>query len=121
MQQSAARSARRIGLVSVAILGLAGAVFAVRGPLMMAAPRCLAGRWHACFDTVNGVLLMMLVGLPLAGLVVLALALGRRAAGVTSAWRLSLAEVGIVYGTVPFVWLSTMPGSGAGIVPERVS
>lgn len=108
-------------LVSLAILGLTGAVFAVRGPLLMPAPRCLAGRWHGCFDTYNGVLLMMLVGLPLAGLVVWVLARRRRAAGVTSAWRMSLAEVGMVYATVPFLWMTTMPGSGAGIVPGRVS
>jgi hypothetical protein len=126
MQQSASRSApprrtRRIVLVSLTILGLAGAVFVVRGPLLMPAARCLAGRWHGCFDTYNGVLLMMLVGLPLAGLVVWVLAHHRRAAGVTSAWRLSLAEVGMVYATVPFVWMTTMPGSGAGIVAGRVS
>jgi VanZ like family len=126
MQQRASRSApprrtRRIVLVSLMILGLTGAVFAVRGPLMMPAPRCLAGRWHGCFDTYNGVLLMMLVGLPLAGLVVWVRARRRRAAGVTSAWRMSLAEVGMVYGTVPLLWMTTMPGSGAGIVPGRVS
>src|SRR5438093_1556848 len=126
MKQSASLSAprRRTGrivLVSLVILGLAGVVLAVRGPLLMSAPRCLAGRWHGCFDTYNGVLLMMLVGLPLAGLVVGVLARGRRAAGVTLAWRVSLAEVGMVYGTVPFVWMTTMPGSGAGIVPGRVS
>jgi hypothetical protein len=96
-------------------------VFAVRRPLLMSAPRCVAGRWHGCFDTENGVLLMTLVGLPLAGLVVWVLARRRRAAGVASAWRLSLAEVGMVYGTVPFVWMTLMPGSGAGIVPARVS
>jgi hypothetical protein len=87
----------------------------------MPAPNCLAGRWHGCFDTYNGVLLMMLVGLPLAGLVVWVLARRRRAAGVASAWRMSLAEVGMVYGTVPLVWMTTMPGSGAGVVPGRVS
>jgi hypothetical protein len=108
-------------LVSLAVVGLAGVVFVVRRPLLMSAPRCMAGRWHGCLDTDNGVLLMMLVGLPLAGLVVWVLARRRRAAGVTSAWRMSLAEVGMVYGTVPFVWLTTMPGSGAGIVPGRVS
>lgn len=27
----------------------------------------------------------------------------------------------MVYGTVPFVWLTLMPGPGAGIVPGRVS
>ena len=126
MKQSASRSApprrtRRIVLVSLAILGLASAAFAVRRPLMMSAPRCLAGRWHGCFDTENGVVLMMLVGLPLAALVVWALARRRRAAGVTSPWRISLAEVGMVHGTVPFVWMTLMPGAGAGIVPGRVS
>jgi len=126
MKQSASLSApprrmRRIVLVGLAVLGLAGAAFVVRRPLMMSAPMCLAGRWHGCFGTENGVLLMMLVGLPLAGLVVWVLARRRRVAGVASAWRMSLAEVGMVYGTVPFVWMTTMPGSGAGIVPGRVS
>lgn len=81
----------------------------------------MAGRWHGCFDTENGVLFMMLVGLPLAALVAWALARHRRAACVASAWRVSLAEVGMVYGTVPMVWLTLMPGSGAGVVPGRVS
>jgi hypothetical protein len=115
------RTRRIVVLVSLAVLGLAGAAFVLWRPLMMSAPRCMAGRWHGCFDTENGVLLMMLAGLPLAALVVWALARRRRAAGVTSAWRMSLAEVGMVYGTVPFVWMTMMPGSGAGIVPARVS
>jgi VanZ like family len=115
------RHTRRIVLLGLAILGIASAAFAVRRPLMMSAPMCMAGRWHGCFDTFNGVLLIMLVALPLAALVVWALARRRRAVGVTSAWRMSLAEVGMVYGTVPFVWMTTMPGSGAGIVPGRVS
>ena len=126
MKQSASRSApprrtRRIVLLSLAVLAVAGMAFAVRRPLLMSAPRCLAGRWHGCFDTENGVLLMMLVGLPLAALVVWVLARRRRAAGVSSAWRMSLAEVGMVYATVPFVWLTLMPGPGAGIVPGRLS
>ncbi|MFG2641249.1 VanZ family protein [Streptomyces sp. NPDC048370] len=108
-------------LLGLAVLGLAGALFVVRGPLMMSAPRCVAGRWHGCLDTFNGVVLMTLVTLPLAVLVAWALARRRRAAGVPSAWRMSLAEVGIVHGTVPFVWMTMMPGGGAGIVPARVS
>jgi hypothetical protein len=108
--------------VSLAILALACAAFVVRRPLLMSAPRCMAGRWHGCYDTENGVVLMILVGLPLAALLVGALARCRRAAdGGTSAWRMSLAEVGMVYGTVPFVWMTLMPGPGAGIVPGRVS
>ncbi|MGW1799823.1 VanZ family protein [Streptomyces sp. NPDC001984] len=115
------RRTRRIVLLSLAILGMAGAVFVVRRPLMMSAPRCMAGRWHGCFDTFNGVLLITLVALPLAALVVWALARRRRAAGVTSVWRMSLAEVGMVHGTVPFLWMTMMPGAGAGTAPARVS
>ncbi|MFC7262757.1 VanZ family protein [Streptomyces lutosisoli] len=115
------RRTRRIVLLSLAILGMAGAGFVVRGPLMMSAPRCMAGRWHGCLDTFNGVVLMTLVALPLAALVVWVLARRRSAAGVTWAWRMSLAEVGMVHGTVPFLRLTMMPGAGAGIVPARVS
>ncbi|MFE2021879.1 VanZ family protein [Streptomyces sp. NPDC059499] len=34
---------------------------------------------------------------------------------------MSLAEVGVVHGTVPCVWMTMMPGAGAGEVPGRVS
>lgn len=112
---------RRIVLLGLVILGVAGAASVVRRPLMMSAPMCMAGRWHGCFDTFNGVVLMTLVALPLALLVVWVLARGRRAVGGTSAWRMSLAEVGMVHGTVPFLWLTMMPGGGAGVVPARVS
>jgi VanZ like protein len=115
------RRARRITLVSLAILGVASAAFILRRPLLMSAPSCLAGRWHGCLDTFNGVVLLTLVTLPLAALVVWALASRRRTAGVVSAWRMSLAEVGMVYGTAPFVWMVLMPGSGAGTVRGRLS
>jgi hypothetical protein len=116
------RRTRTIVVLPLVVLALAGVVFALRRPLLMSAPRCLAGHWHGCYDTENGVVLMMLVGLPVAALAVWALVRLRRAAGGTAeAWRLSLAEVGIVYGTVPFVWLTMMPGPGAGLVPGRVS
>jgi len=103
------------------MLGLVGAAYAVRRPLLMSAPRCLTGHWHGCYDTENGVVLMTLVGLPVAAAVVWALARLRRGAGVASAGRRSLAEVGLVYGTVPWIWLTLMPGPGAGIVSGRVS
>ncbi|MEU7391548.1 VanZ family protein [Streptomyces tanashiensis] len=112
---------RGIVLLGLAILGLASALYAVRGPLMMSAPRCMAGRWPGCFDTFNGVVLMTLVALPPAVLVVWLLARRRRAAGGTTAWRMSLAEVGMVHGTLPFLWLTMMPGAGAGTVPGRLS
>ncbi|MFJ9810952.1 VanZ family protein [Streptomyces sp. NPDC101158] len=115
------RRTRRIVLLVLVTLGVAGAAFVVRRPLMMSAPTCLAGRWHGCLDTFNGVVLVTLVALPPAGLVAWLLARRRRAAGVASAWRSSLAEVGMVHGTVPFVWLTMMPGAAAGAVPGRLS
>jgi hypothetical protein len=115
------RRARRIAILGLAVLGVAGALLVLRRPLLMAAPSCLAGRWHGCLDTFNGVVFTTMVTLPLAALLVWALARRRQAAGVTSAWRMSLAEVGMVHGTAPFVWMVLMPGSGAGVVPGRVS
>ncbi|MFI8193439.1 VanZ family protein [Streptomyces sp. NPDC085946] len=115
------RRMRGIVLLGLAVLGLASAAFVVRRPLLMSAPACMAGRWHGCFDTFNGVVLMTSVALPLAVLVVWALARRRRSAGVAAAWRTSSAEVGMVHGTVPFVWMTLMPGAGAGTVPGRVS
>ncbi|MGW1871123.1 VanZ family protein [Streptomyces mauvecolor] len=115
------RRTRRIVFLVLAVLGVAGAVAVVRRPLMMSAPRCMAGQWHGCFDTFNGVVLMTLVALPLAALVVWALAHRRRGGGVGWAWRRSVAEVGMVHGTVPFLWLTMMPGAAAGTAPARVS
>ncbi len=115
------RRTRGIVLLGLAILGVASAAFVVRRPLMMSAPRCMAGRWHGCFDTFNGVVFLTLAALPLAVLVMWALARRRRAAGVASAWRMSVAEVGMVHGTVPFLWMTMMPGAGAGVVPGRTS
>ncbi|GAA2422059.1 VanZ family protein [Streptomyces mauvecolor] len=115
------RRTRRIVFLVLAVLGVAGAVSVVRRPLMMSAPRCMAGQWHGCFDTFNGVVLMTLVALPLAALVVWALAHRRRGGGVGWAWRRSVAEVGMVHGTVPFLWLTMMPGAAAGTAPARVS
>ncbi|MFI5834229.1 VanZ family protein [Micromonospora sp. NPDC051300] len=115
------RRTPRVVLVALAALGVAGVAFVVRRPLLMAAPACRAGRWHGCLDTENGVLLMTLVGLPLAALAAWALARCRRAPDAATAWRRSVAEVGLVYGTVPFVWMTLMPGPGAGVVPGRVS
>ena len=114
-------SLRRIVPGTLLALGLVALAYVGRRPLLMSAPSCLAGRWHGCYDTENGVVLMTLVGLPFAVLLAGLLARRRRAAGIPRAWPHSLAEVGMVYGTVPFVWLTLMPGPGAGVVPGRVS
>jgi hypothetical protein len=59
--------------------------------------------WHDWVFTFSGVALMTVAVLPLAALAVWALACRRSVTGTTPAWawRTSLAEVGIVYGTVP--------------------
>ncbi|MFV5998770.1 VanZ family protein [Streptomyces sp. NPDC056231] len=79
--------------------------------------------WHGWFGTFTGVALITVAVLPLAALAVWALAGRRRVTGTTPAWarRTALAEVGIVYGTVPWVWMIMLPGGRAGAVPARVS
>jgi hypothetical protein len=79
--------------------------------------------WPAWFGTITGVAELMVLAVPVALLVVWGLARRRRRAGAPSgwAWRSSVAEVGIVWWTVPLVWMTMLPGSGAGVVPGRVS
>ncbi|MBW6437214.1 VanZ family protein [Actinoplanes hulinensis] len=77
-----------------------------------------AGDW---FGTITGVVAITVAVLPLVVLGVWSLARRRRAAGVVWPWRRSLAEVGIVYGTVPWVWMIMTPGGRAGEVSGRVS
>ncbi|WP_433291300.1 VanZ family protein [Pseudonocardia sp. CA-142604] len=81
----------------------------------------MAGGWHFWVGTFTGVAFMTVAALPFAALTVWALARRRSATGTNPAWRLSLAEVGIVYGTVPWVWMIMLPGSRAGAIPGRVS
>ncbi|WP_314178528.1 VanZ family protein [Streptomyces winkii] len=116
------RRTRRIVLVVLAVLAMASAVFVVRRPLMMSVPMCTSGRWHGCFGTFNGVALMTVAALPLAALAVWALARCRSVTGSTPArvWRVSLAEVAMVYGTVPWVWMIMLPGDEAGAVISLV-
>jgi VanZ like family len=116
-----ARRARRIVIVSLAVLGVAiaqfGAIDAVRKVVSM--PMRTSG-WHVWVGTFTGVALITVAALPLAALAVWALARRRSATGVTSARRMSLAEVGIVYGTVPWVWMIMLPGDEAGAVVSPV-
>ncbi|MFF3976097.1 VanZ family protein [Streptomyces sp. NPDC001828] len=126
MNHNASRAApphrsRGIVLLCLAVLGVAGGAYVLRRPLMMSAPTCMAGRWHGCYDTFNGVVLMTLVAVPVSAVVAWALASRRRAADGPWACRKSLAEVGMVHGTVPFLWLTLMPGAAAGLVPGRLS
>lgn len=83
----------------------------------------MAEGWHRWVGTFTGVALITVAVLPLAALAVWALARRRSVTGTTPAWawRMSLAEVGIVYGTVPWVWMIMLPGNQAGAVPGRVN
>lgn len=74
---------------------------------------------HGWVGTFDGVVIISVAALPLAGLIAWALAHRRRAAGstVAVAWRTALADVGIVYGTVPTVWLTMVPGNWGGLAP----
>ena len=78
---------------------------------------------HSLVATYHGVAFLAVGVLPLVVLTVWAIARRRIAAGQapTWAWRTSLTEVGIVYGTVPFVWMTMLPGSRAGEVTGAVS
>ena len=73
--------------------------------------------------TFTGIALLTILALPMAVLAVPVLAMLRRGLGLASAraWRTSLAEVAIVYGTVPFVLLTMVPGPMAGLVDGSVS
>jgi hypothetical protein len=75
------------------------------------------------FSTYSGVVLVTVALLPLVVQAVWSLARRRMARGSTPtvAWRTSVAEVGIVYGTLPGVWLTMLPGSRAGEVTGAVS
>jgi len=77
--------------------------------------------WHDVAGTFTGVVVVTVAALPLAALVVWALARRRRATGTPQAWRRSLAEVGIVHGTVPWVWMILLPGGRAGTAHGGVS
>lgn len=79
--------------------------------------------WHRWFGTFTGIVGLTVAALPVAVLVGWALARHRRAGGATPSWALrsSLAEVGMILGTVPMVWMILLPGSRAGRGPGRVS
>jgi hypothetical protein len=72
--------------------------------------------------TETGVLVLTVLAFPVAMVAVPVLAVLRRALGVAwpRAWRHSLAEVAIVYGTVPGVLLTLLPGNN-GILSGNVS
>ncbi|MFJ5882215.1 VanZ family protein [Kitasatospora cineracea] len=112
-----ARRTRRAVLLVPALLAAAAVAFLAQRPLGR------RGGWTGWVGTVNGVVFLAAAALPVAVLVVWALARRRRAAGVGAGWarRSALAEVGLVYGTVPWVWMILLPGADPGGPRRRVN
>ena len=114
-----ARRTRRIVIAGLAILGTAIAAFGPVDPVLriLSMPLRRPG-WQVWVGTINGVALIAVAALPLAALAVWVLARRRSVTGTTPvwAWRMSLAEVGIVYGTVPWVWMIMLAGGRVGAV-----
>jgi hypothetical protein len=113
------RRARRTLLRGLALLAAAFVGFYAQRPLGHHGnrPRSYVG-------TVNGIVVLTVLALPLAVLAIRLLTRRRTAAGTGAAWarRASVAEVGIVYGTVPWVWMTMLPGAQAGPnAPTQVS
>jgi VanZ like family len=77
--------------------------------------------WQGLFETIDGVVFLTILALPLAALAVRARARRRRAAGDPTPWRMAVAEAGIVYGTVPWVWMILLPNHRSGDEHARVN
>ena len=65
--------------------------------------------WTDWVGTFTGVVALTVVALPVAVLAVLVLGWRR-----SRSWRTAIADVGLVYGTVPTVWLTLLPGNSSG-------
>ena len=78
---------------------------------------------HGLVGTVTCIVVLTALALPVAALVAVALARRRMGAGrpPREAWRRSVAEVGLVHGTVPAVGMTLAPGSVVGAVAGGVS
>ncbi|WP_285746558.1 VanZ family protein [Lentzea sp. NBRC 105346] len=83
----------------------------------------MLNRWTDWVGTFTGVVASTVVALPVAALVVVIMGFRRRAKGIARPWRLALADVAMVYGTVPGVWMIMLPGDEArgelSLVPLR--
>ncbi|MET8764947.1 VanZ family protein [Lentzea sp. NPDC004782] len=66
--------------------------------------------WQEWVGTETGVVALSVLSLPAAALAAGLLGRRRRMRGVPAPWRTTLAEVGLIYGTVPWVPLTLLPG-----------
>ncbi|BAJ27967.1 hypothetical protein KSE_21440 [Kitasatospora setae KM-6054] len=112
-----ARRTRRFVLFVPVLLGAAVLAFVAQRPLGRRAG------WDGWVGTVNGVVFLAAVALPVAAAAVWWLARRRRVAGAGPGWarRSALADVGMVYGTLPWVWMILLPGVDPGGPRRRVN
>ncbi|WP_221323130.1 VanZ family protein [Actinoplanes sp. L3-i22] len=114
-----ARRARRIvgaGLATLAVAVVAITPFRIL-VRMLSLPLQHPSR-QVWLTTLNGIMLVMVVLLPVAAVTAGALAGWRRSTGRPAAWRSSLAEVAMVYGTLPWVWYILLPGLEPGKIGQ---
>ncbi|RDI24713.1 VanZ family protein [Lentzea flaviverrucosa] len=74
--------------------------------------------WQEWVGTETGVVVGAVLGIPVAVLAMLLLALYRKLVENPHPWRTALADVGMVYGTLPWVWLIMLPGAEPGTAGE---
>ncbi|MEV6235248.1 VanZ family protein [Lentzea sp. NPDC051838] len=70
--------------------------------------------WYAWFGTYTGIVALTVLSLPVAVLVAVLVGWRRKVRGAPSPWRTAVAEVGLVHGTVPWVWMTLLPGNELG-------
>ncbi len=79
--------------------------------------------WSGLVGTYTGVAVLAVAAMPLVVLAVWVVVRLRVVRGrpPEAAWRTTVAEAGILYGTLPWVWMTLLPGSRAGEVTGAVS
>ncbi|MGW6447281.1 VanZ family protein [Lentzea sp. NPDC055074] len=74
--------------------------------------------WQEWVGTETGVVVGAVLGIPAAVLAMLLLGLYRKLTTYPCPWRTAVADVGMVYGTLPWVWIIMLPGAEPGTPGE---
>jgi hypothetical protein len=69
--------------------------------------------WQEWIGTETGVVVGAVLGIPVAVLAMLLLGLRRKLTTHPRPWATALADVGLVHGTLPWVWLLLLPGASS--------
>jgi hypothetical protein len=70
--------------------------------------------WYDWVGTYTGVVALAVLSFPIAVVTAGLLGWRRKATGAPRPWRTAVAEVGLVYGTAPWVWMTLLPGNVPG-------